>query len=1044
VKYIIACFFIFNFICAPCWAQYPYVQVIAGEKGFGHSNISVLFEDHQGVIWVGTELGLLRFDGLQTTTYLPQKDDPNSISNEYIYDMFENSKHVLWVATRKGLNSIDPSRKIITRYFLDTEDSTSIPNNRVFQLVPDSDSTFFIISDHSGLALFNSNTGKTLRLNPEVHSVRFPMFNGHGTVTRCFKTPDGKVFAATTSKLCQYDRINNILTDIQDTVTGIFNVGYFGNYYPLKEGVVWMSDFNGTMYKWIPEVSLQSFDYPELKNEFRAGRFWIMEYNHDHLLLSTGKNYWLMDKECGQLQPLKFRDDQTELLEQHSINTCLETSKGIVIMGSLSGKLYLVDPLLQLFKYKNLINEQTDAEYQTSLSDFIEDKEYDTRYISVLQGTYFFAENMTTHQVKEIPKPRESNISNKWKLDQKGRLWLCDGSTIKQVSRIDQTLTSYSPSEPVHNMFNMEEIRPGEFMIGTLIEGLLSFKPDQDVFDIIPETKGWNKAQIYSLKLDRQHSSLWIGTVSKGLYRYDIAADTFYHYQYDSHNPTSPGGDFVKDITVDSMGYAWFATDPGGLSRFDYHADPDSAFINFTMSDGLPTHYISGLETDRDGNIWMLSLNGIASLHPKDFSISLYGKTDGLPKTKFINTSISISANNEVFIGTSKGYIYFNPDSLSTNHTPPGLDIRDVLVLNKSRLTRKTGNKFAPLTLNYKENYLTIQFSVVNYTEPENNTVQYILEGFDDEWNVRSGIHEVSYTKVPPGDYTFRIRAANNDGVWNPEESAMAIIIRPPFWQRTWFYFLIGAFVSGLVFAFYSYKLKQTLKQKLLIAEKEWLKNETEQQLTQLEMKALRAQMNPHFIFNCLNSINRFIVVNDNESASEYLTKFSRLIRQVLDNSRGEKVGLATEIETLKLYIEMEFLRFGNKFEYNITLQEELDPAAFVVQPMLIQPYVENAIWHGLMHRKEKGILRINFSRLDNSLLVVIEDNGVGRVMAKKIKESQVITRKSHGMQVTAERMSLLSKRMKVPVEAIVDDLYDDDLQSIGTRVSITLPLEPK
>ncbi len=930
---------------------------------------------------------------------------------------------------------------------MDSEDTTSIPANRIFQLIPDSDSTFFIISDRSGLVSFNTQTGKTHRLNPHLKSDPSPNTNSPPPVFKGFRTTDGKLYLSPYPKFSEYDRVHNLLIDIRDTVSGILNLTYFGNYCSTREGIAWLSDLDGILYKWLPEHYLIPYEHEELTRNFQAGKFRIMDFNHQFMLVSTSKDYWLVDKECGDIQPLKFREDQKDILEHHTIQTCIETSKGIVVMGSEDGNLYMIDPLLQHFKYKNLFESFDMTVFQTSVSHFFEDLQYHLRYISVLQDSFFYVDNMITHEIKAIRKPRVPNIATKWMMDHEGRLWLCDGSCIREINRLDQSFKTYTPNLPqantMQNMFDMVEIRPGEMWIATLNYGLLKFKPDRAYFEKVREEKGLKKAQIYSMKMDEAHASVWIGTVNHAVFRYDIRADTFFQYQYYSRNPHSLSGDFVKDITLDSNGYVWLATDPGGLSRFDYNADPDSAFTNFTMGEGLPTHFITGLETDHHGNIWMLSLNGIACMHPSDFSIQLFGKAEGLPKTKFTRDNISISGDNVVFIGTNNGYIYFNPDQLTTNNAPPQLVIRDVLALNKSRLIHYSDYRYAPLQLTYKENYLNIQFSVVNYTEPDKNVVRYILEGFDDDWKTSTGIREVSYTKVPPGEYTFRILAANNDGIWNTKESTIAIVIRPPFWQRTWFYILIGLFVSFIIFAFFSYRFRQKLKQKLLIAEKEWLKSESEQQLTQLEMKALRAQMNPHFIFNCLNSINRFIVVNDNDSASEYLTKFARLIRQVLDNSRGEKVSLLTEIETLKLYIEMEFLRFGNKFEYKIILDPDLDSEKYVVQPMLIQPYVENAIWHGLMHRKEKGCLWIHFSRAGHSLHVMIEDNGVGRAMAKKIKDSQLITRKSHGMQVTAERMSLLSQQMKVPVEAIVEDLLDDHQQSLGTKVSITLPLEP-
>jgi LytS/YehU family sensor histidine kinase len=248
--------------------------------------------------------------------------------------------------------------------------------------------------------------------------------------------------------------------------------------------------------------------------------------------------------------------------------------------------------------------------------------------------------------------------------------------------------------------------------------------------------------------------------------------------------------------------------------------------------------------------------------------------------------------------------------------------------------------------------------------------------------------------------------------------------------------------VAGIIGYSYHYKLRQSILKNKLIAEKETLKAEAEKQLAHLEMTALKAQMNPHFIFNCLNSINRFIIVNDNEAASEYLTKFAKLIRQVLENSRGEKISLATEIETLKLYIEMESLRFLDKFQYTLEIDPRLRVERYVVHPMLIQPYVENAIWHGLMHRRTKGLLSISFCLAENGLKVVIRDNGVGREKAKQIKESQLVPKKSYGMKVTAERMALLSKNLNVPVSVTVEDLHNEQHVAEGTEVILLLPLE--
>ncbi len=218
--------------------------------------------------------------------------------------------------------------------------------------------------------------------------------------------------------------------------------------------------------------------------------------------------------------------------------------------------------------------------------------------------------------------------------------------------------------------------------------------------------------------------------------------------------------------------------------------------------------------------------------------------------------------------------------------------------------------------------------------------------------------------------------------------------------------------------------------------------SETRQQMAEVEMQALRAQMNPHFIFNCLNSINRYIVKSDQATASLYLTRFARLIRLILDNSNNKTVTLTSELEALQLYIEMESIRFEKKFSYEIRLEEELRPYNIQVPPMILQPYVENAIWHGLLHKETAGKLLIRVAQQGDSMLeCIIEDNGIGRQKARELKSKSATTRKSLGMQLTEQRLQLLNRRSDASASVTIIDLYEDG-QPAGTRVRITIPVD--
>ncbi|NIJ52364.1 sensor histidine kinase [Dyadobacter arcticus] len=219
------------------------------------------------------------------------------------------------------------------------------------------------------------------------------------------------------------------------------------------------------------------------------------------------------------------------------------------------------------------------------------------------------------------------------------------------------------------------------------------------------------------------------------------------------------------------------------------------------------------------------------------------------------------------------------------------------------------------------------------------------------------------------------------------------------------------------------------------------LETEFEQKLASTEMTALRAQMNPHFIFNCLNSIKLYTLQNDAEKASDYLNKFSKLIRLVLENSRSELVTLQNELDALRLYIELEAMRFKEKVRFNI-IANEIDQRYLCIPPLLLQPYVENAIWHGLMHKPEGGLIEIEVTQTDENLLTIaIEDSGIGRARSAELESRSTEKHKSFGMQVTADRIRMINQLYNIRTDVQIVDLVDSFGEPCGTRVILKIPV---
>jgi LytS/YehU family sensor histidine kinase len=214
---------------------------------------------------------------------------------------------------------------------------------------------------------------------------------------------------------------------------------------------------------------------------------------------------------------------------------------------------------------------------------------------------------------------------------------------------------------------------------------------------------------------------------------------------------------------------------------------------------------------------------------------------------------------------------------------------------------------------------------------------------------------------------------------------------------------------------------------------------ELQHKAAELEMQALRAQMNPHFIFNCLSSINGFILKNESEPASDYLTKFSRLIRMVLTNSKKTFITLEDELEMLRLYLEMERLRFQYSFNYNINFKNEIDPENIFIPPLLLQPFAENAIWHGLMHKQGEGHLEILLSLEEKILTCTVTDNGIGRSKAAMMKSKSAEKQKSMGLQITKERLALLNQDLSAQTSFNIEDITDNEGSAAGTRVILKM-----
>ena len=472
-------------------------------------------------------------------------------------------------------------------------------------------------------------------------------------------------------------------------------------------------------------------------------------------------------------------------------------------------------------------------------------------------------------------------------------------------------------------------------------------------------------------------------------------------------------------IHQDKSSNLWLSTANKGLLKYN----PGTRQLKrFSTAQGLPSDMVSGILEDDSGHLWISSTNGIFIFDPKSESVTRqYNAADGLSSNRFNFKGCCKLPDGEMFFGSSDGINYFYPDSIKINAYRPRLFITSFKTLYSERV--KDLSLDSSVILPYDQNSFSVEYASDDYTNPEKNTFSYQLAGFSNVWSKPDSRHYTAFTNLGPGSYLFKVRGANSDGLWGEKELMLRITILPPFWRTWWFYGICIISFIGILFYFVNDFLhKKDLKRKKVYA----------------ELAALRMQLNPHFVFNSLTSLEHFIAINQNKLAIEYLVKFSRLMRMILENSAEEFILLRQEIDFLNLYIFMESLRLKDKVTFEIIADPALDIDRTYIPPMLLQPIIENAIIHGVSTQKTEGRILINFMAEKEGFIAKVEDNGIGLETAKKNKTAFGDAKKSVGLQIVKDRMNIIRQMYGEYAGITITEIKAEG--HTGTKVEIKIP----
>ena len=1028
------------------------------EEGLSNNNVTAILQDRKGYIWFGTMDGLNKYDGYSFTRYQFDPFDSNSLSQNTIYTIFEDNYGFIWVGTYEGLCRFDRSTEKFSRFKLTPGAKFSDPN--ISAVSEDRDGMIWAGSFTGGLCRLDRQKGIFLPEHFEIMGVRCMYKDKTGTLWVGSSTGLHKInlSAKKAGKPAnvnfthhRYD-FSNPDSLSSNLVTSIFED---------HEGIMWLATNNG----------LNSFDrrtgkFKRYLNDPKNSRsistnnlgLWlgtsIQEDPEGNLWIGTAKGLNKLSRDRRVFTAYLHNSKDASSLSSNNVISLHIDKARILYTGTWEGKLGKANlnpkPFGLISQEPNNINSLSNNAVTAILEDSA-----GIIWIATCGGG-LNRWNRRTNQFKHY----RHNLSNPGTLrsdtvmalleDRHGHLWVGNGDVLSRWNKQSGEFIHYDSKDKNYKeehkpyIISISEDHDGYLWLGTG-NGIKRFDEKNGEFwhkRYNPtDTNGISDYTAITIFADSR-DNIWIGYGSRATDKYNKRTGLFTHYKHDPKDSASISSSVVCTFFEDAQGL-WLGTLSGGLCHFDYKTEK---FRTYTDKHGLPANNVYSILTDNNDNLWLGTSNGLSRFDPIIKTFTNYDYRDGLQSNVFVatdNTNLSKGGcikgrDGTLYFGGNNGFNFFDPQQLKpNNHIAPVVITQFKLFDNLV----KGANESKEIVLNYDQNYFSFEFASLSFYNPSKNKYKYKLQGVDKDWVISGSRRYAGYTNIDPGTYTFMVKGTNNDGVWNEKGASIIIIIKPPWWN-TWLFKIAAAlFLVGSFYGIIRWRLQQNFHLRLERSEKEKQLAALQQQKTELEMQALRAQMNPHFIFNSLNSINRFILQNNKAQASEYLTKFSKLVRMILQNSQASLITLESELAALELYLDLEALRFEHHFDYKISIPKDMETEILKVPPLIIQPYVENAIWHGLMNKEEKGHLDIEVSQTDDHLLLKITDDGIGRKQAALINSKKDGRHKSMGLKITADRIAMLHKLNGNESLITINDLVHADGSAAGTEVIIRIPV---
>jgi ligand-binding sensor domain-containing protein len=993
-------------VCFACLLCFPATSLIGQQfnfrnwsvaEGLAQSQVYALAEDTRGYLWAGTRGGgVSRFDGLAFTTF----SEEHGLPGNFVRCLAATPDGKVWAGTDEGLAFFDGTKFT----------TVPLPGNAglVNAILADRTGQLWVATEDTGVVVLQGNT-----VVQHYHYKKgLPTDRTHAL----YEDRSGTMWIGAENALI---RISNGQISITDPLDGLPEKSIrsiTGN----AKGEIWLAtygagivriDANNTLTRFDQRSGLPNNTVHEISSD-AAGNLWAATASGAARISPTDSGY------------TATTFGEREGLCSNVVMRILCDSRGNVWFGTSGGGLCRLDS--ERFLHFNEKSGDMGSWVYAVHADrqgnmwFATSKGGVTMYDGTYYVNYYQGAGFTTAKVRCIYE------------DTSGTMWF---GTVGEgaYSFSNGAFTHYDRKSGLSGSFVTDILTDtsGHVWFATAGGGLCRLNQATKQFEKIGRKQGVTADRFQQLCLDAK-GQMWAASLTDGVYVFAYDSEKV-AVQRRITDASGLASNAVRAVERDAQGNMWLGTAGGGVSRVNQNV------TTFTKKDGLASNNIYLLQPDRNGDIWAGSERGLDRMRfeagGKLKQVKHYGRGEGLAGIEVSLNASCMDSKGQLWFGTVNGATRYNPDADSDNRIPPAVHITGLrLFFNPIQETpygQGAKNWFGlpdSLVLPYNQNALRFDFTAIDLTNAEGVRFRWKLDGFDKGWSPENAERQATYSNLPPGEYAFILQARNADGYMSGEQ-IFRFRITPPFWATWVFRIATAAVVILLIVLIFRWRVAGIRRRNAARIEKLKL----EKSLLELEQKALRLQMNPHFIFNALQSIQGFIARNDSAEARRYLAKFGKLMRLTLDNSRQQWTSVAQEAELLQHYLTLEALCLGGRFTFEVDTTDVEQPEATYLPVMLIQPFAENAVVHGIRHLQSGGKIVVRFTLHENVLRVSIIDNGVGRKRAATLESNETKQHESAAMSITSERLKQLNEPGKPQSGFEIHDLPQ------GTEVVVTI-----